>query len=553
VPNQTFGVSKLTHVNGTDLTFAGGEITLIVGPNNSGKSTFLREIRNAVKNHEAARVMFNAVKFTGASPEELKKRIYEYFYVMADGTLKFVLGPDGSREFYLNDFTGGPSRLHLDRAADAFVTLLNSEGRLLLSRDVATIDLLRNRPRHPYHVFMLNPEKLQQLSERVKEAFGLEFAITRIGTPIRGYVAKKFDNSDTVSNDQQIPRLGKLLEQQGDGIRSYLGIVAEMQAMSHPVILVDEPEAFLHPPQAKRLGRTIVSELEKDRQGFLATHSSDFLQGVLSSGSDRIRVIRLDWRSSTQTLTVLNNRQLTEAISHPSIANTNLLDSLFFDQTVVCEGDADCKIFDWLLRGEYSDTQPDRFWFSAGGKHQIPKIVNLLHSFELDWRVILDLDALTDWSALATLAKLKGLDLSPRKKRIESALRAIAPPDLGKLRLAAANALTAQTEDDGALREVSRILEGRKFSAPLKQYGLAAIRNGQERQDVETLLNDLRDVGICLLRKGELESYVPSVGPHGPAWVSEVLEKNREFTAELTDLRSEINLGLLSRDSLGSY
>lgn len=51
-----------------------------------------------------------------------------------------------------------------------------------------------------------------------------------------------------------------LLDTQGDGIRSVLGIISAIVAVKKPIILLDEPEAFLHPPQALQLGE-IISEL----------------------------------------------------------------------------------------------------------------------------------------------------------------------------------------------------------------------------------------------------------------------------------------------------
>lgn len=47
------------------------------------------------------------------------------------------------------------------------------------------------------------------------------------------------------------------LDEQGDGIRSFVATVITILVGNRPVLLLDEPEAFLHPPQAFRLGEVI--------------------------------------------------------------------------------------------------------------------------------------------------------------------------------------------------------------------------------------------------------------------------------------------------------
>ncbi|MDQ0249253.1 putative ATPase [Sphingomonas kyeonggiensis] len=526
------------------LAFNANDIVVLVGSNNSGKSTFLRGVKDFIEDSDSYNVIFSGLAFSSFSKAKIQERLESYYHILTDGNLRYVLDNRGSRDFYIHEDSEGPSSFRLRQGAGAFVSLLNSEKRLSLSNDVQTIDLLASKPRHPYHIFMIDPDKLASFSRNIEEAFGVGFTITRIGNPIRAYVGTQFRKSDTVSADQEIPKQGVSLLTQGDGLRSYIGMLAEIQAMSHPIVLLDEPEAFLHPPQARRFGRTLVREFEGDRQAFIATHSSHILQGILSGDTQRVRVIRLDRKSKEKYATVLENNQLAAAIDHPSVANSNLLDALFFEQAVVCEGDADCKIFDWIDRRKQPSERVDRFWYSAGGKHQVTKISALLNSFGVDWRVILDLDALQDWGIVSSLAKMKGLGLDGYKARINHALKNAQDSDLKVIREGALRALRDSCDDETALREASRAMEGRKLSSSLKRYGIGAFRNGQEREAVESLLSMLEDRGICLLRKGELESYAPTVGKHGPVWVSSVLETPAIYSEEIGALGKDIDKAL---------
>ena len=51
------------------------------------------------------------------------------------------------------------------------------------------------------------------------------------------------------------------LDEQGDGFRSYVGVVLSVLLSEGRTILLDEPEAFLHPMQARRLGAWLAEQI----------------------------------------------------------------------------------------------------------------------------------------------------------------------------------------------------------------------------------------------------------------------------------------------------
>ena len=61
------------------------------------------------------------------------------------------------------------------------------------------------------------------------------------------------------------------LDQQGDGMKSFMGLLLNIVASAYPVVLVDEPEAFLHPPQARLIGRMLGDEKDPGAQVLVAT------------------------------------------------------------------------------------------------------------------------------------------------------------------------------------------------------------------------------------------------------------------------------------------
>lgn len=74
----------------------------------------------------------------------------------------------------------------------------------------------------------------------------------------------------------------KHVHNQGDGIKSFTGILLYLMLDYYCTFLIDEPESFLHPPQANIMGRIIVETLSNDQQAFISTHSEDIIKGLLS-------------------------------------------------------------------------------------------------------------------------------------------------------------------------------------------------------------------------------------------------------------------------------
>ena len=101
-------------------------------------------------------------------------------------------------------------------------------------------------------------------------------------------VSKQFEH---IPEDQRwaYPILKKypILDTQGDGFRSFVGVVLSILLSENRIILLDEPEAFLHPTQARALGMWIGEQsVQQSGQIFIATHNGHFLSGLLSSGNE---------------------------------------------------------------------------------------------------------------------------------------------------------------------------------------------------------------------------------------------------------------------------
>jgi predicted ATPase len=121
------------------------------------------------------------------------------------------------------------------------------------------------------------------------------------------------------------------LETQGDGMRSFAAVILHMLVQeTHSIRLLDEPEAFLHPPQARLLGRYIAENRPPNSQLFISTHSIDVLDGLIEGGSDKVRIVRLRREGDVNRVKELNKEQ-TKAVAKDTLARfSRVFDGIFF-------------------------------------------------------------------------------------------------------------------------------------------------------------------------------------------------------------------------------
>jgi hypothetical protein len=206
------------------------------------------------------------------------------------------------------------------------------EARLSVVTDSGWWDPMNDSPGNPMQVLYAEPDLEQQLSAISLEVFGEPLTLARVpGSQIRLHVGTTAHPAEIVPSDaymQDLQRL-PLVQHQGDGIRSFIGIMLTLVAASYPIVLIDEPEAFLHPPQARLLGRKLAAEARDRAQVIIATHSIDVLLGLLDADDASVTIARLTRQGDVNPVAVLSPDQLRELWRDPLLRYSNVLDGLF--------------------------------------------------------------------------------------------------------------------------------------------------------------------------------------------------------------------------------
>ena len=82
----------------------------------------------------------------------------------------------------------------------------------------------------------------------------------------------------------------------------------ELVSRSNLFVSIDEPEAFLHPPQAEMIGNAICELKSDNSQVFVATHDSNVLKGFLSSAhAQNVTVVRVERDGDKNPISVLKS------------------------------------------------------------------------------------------------------------------------------------------------------------------------------------------------------------------------------------------------------
>jgi ABC-type cobalamin/Fe3+-siderophores transport system ATPase subunit len=496
-------------------------VTVFVGPNNSGKSKVLAEIEQFCIDGQinVTNKLLQSLTFVGMSPahaaeevEKLKIRPNEGEALQEDqiiinsrrGRGRVPYGP------LLNAIQNPASQLSAFTSwfLQHLTLKLDGPSRVGLVNQQPAGDL-QDTPRTTLALLFTSNEKRAEVRRIVHEAFGAYFVIdpTFLGQlrvrlsdrPPANDMEERNIHAEGVKFHSQ----AMLIDQASDGVKAFTGIVVELMAGDPRILLIDEPEAFLHPSLASKLGYEVArAAVESDKRVFASTHSPAFLMGCIQSGAP-INIIRLTYRAGVSTARVLPSNEILELMRNPLLRSTGVLNGLFYEFVVVTESDADRAFYqeinERLLRFKPEWGIPNCLFLNAQGKHTVHTIIRPLRKLGIPAAGIVDVDVLKEggapWSNL-----MDGANIPPINRNSLATLRA-----------------SIKTAMDVTNRD-------------MKREGGLSILQQQEKEAAENLFQQLADYGIFAVPGGELESWLKILGAtgHGPPWLIDMFVKMGE-------------------------
>lgn len=501
-------------------------VTAIVGGNNAGKSTLLRQINTALpRNLPGPPRLLTEVKVTkSGSVADLAAWLMQHANLVASGPGRgpMFARPGGQqvKPTLLAHYWGGAE---LGELASSLVHYANARTRHEWTAGAPRRNNFTDPPAHPIHSFEYDEERRSEISALSKRAFDAPLTVDRLSGQVFFRVgvpdcdAPPIDNP-TADYQAAVAAMPPLADQ-GDGMVFMLGALIPIIAANFPVILLDEPEAFLHPPQAHLMGQALADLAAKRRlQILVATHDRNILRGLLSETAADVSILRLSRTGDEVRPRVLSVPQVRKISSDKVLRHTNILDGLFHRLVVLAENERDCRFYEAALHHlgsrEAIPTSPhDVLFIPTNGKGNMAGIAEILKDTGVRIVASPDLDLLNNSTVLKRLVKSLGgawdSQLEQLYIKATRQFRVTVQRRLNKdVRISIEGVLKEDPDGFFGTSQADRIREAMRVDNPwnaLKQQGKVAM--SAERDARNELLRRLDVTGVVLVEVGELENF----------------------------------------------
>lgn len=497
-------------------------ITVFVGPNNSGKSRVLAEIDRFCRRGQKDRtdVIVDSIEFYNFTLDDAKKKIQkvklsprpndaiqpDHIYVGRGTQRKNVPEQQLLTSFQnTKNLTAEFCQWYL-----TFNTLmLDGKNRINLINQQDAGDLQEHPQNNGLQVLFQDQEKRLEVRRIIYDAFSLYFVVdpTNLGKlrinlsakQPKDYLEEIGIHPDAIKFHSE----AQSISQASDGVKAFTGIITEIIAGDPSILLIDEPEAFLHPSLSHILGKEVAqASSSSEKRLFVSTHSPNFVMGCIQSGVP-VNIVRLTYRDEVATARVLPNDDILKLMRNPLLRSTNVLNGLFYEFVIVTESDTDRAFYqeinERLLRYKPELGIPNCLFINAQNKQTVQTIIRPLRELGIPSVGIVDIDILKEGGTVWTNFLASGF-----------------VPELWHQSLS-----TLRSKTKKKLEETGK---------DMKRDGGVNLLKDVDKEGLNNLFNQLNEYGLFVVREGEIESWLKNLEAtgHGPNWLIEIFEKMGE-------------------------
>ena len=538
-----FKIEKIKFTNGEE--FEPNKVNIIIGPNNSGKSKTLKEIADIFYNVKDTKYIVKDINYN--LPES-----YEEFYssynledkIMEGGNYRTlrVYANYEAKEVYLNlqndDFYQKnikSSNVFLKDFGRIFLNYLGTENRLTMIKKSEYVSDRFGRVNFLtdlYNTIKYSVSTIQiELSKIVKKLFNREIVLdsSSVLGSLSFRVASDFEyvREGKFQDSQIIKKLGaeRVLDKEGYGLKSFVSTYLSLKYNEKDIVLIDEPEAFLHPPLARQLGEIIGQSANENRQIFVTTHSSEILKGILSTCTD-VSVIRITRKEDSNEITILEKEKLLEIIRTPKLRVSKILEGLFCEKVIVTEAEADEIFYQEFL--EKIQPQSGVFFTHVNSKSNIVPTSLIYSALKVNNAMVFDFDVIRndngEFKQILKSLNVNCIDITRYiqvSKNVDVYIDNLVDPKLDK--------------------EKRREEKGKFYH----RKGMNCLSENL-KNDVEEMIEELYKYNVFILKNGELETNLQEFN---------VEYKNRKdiWISDAIDFLDSANKENLENSKIGEF
>ena len=436
-----------------------------------------------------------------------------------------------------------------------FIADLFLDRRLTITNTVDSFDYEEKPPANELQALYINTDAKNALLKEAVQVFGkaIWLDITRANKLcLRVAEDETLPSSDDRLEPEKM-RKYRLIEDEGDGLKSYIGTCLTLILGQHPICLIDEPELCLHPPQAYALGRFIGKYgISTDRATFVATHSSHILRGIIEQ-TKQLEIIRLSRTNSRFSGKKVSHDKIQACIQKPSTKIETILDGLFAEAVTIVESEGDRLVYSTTWERLARDFHHDVHFVSVGGIGGIADTCQLYRNLKIPVCVIADLDLLRDSQIFERV--VQSLTSAEQTREVISTCRKI----VAKIKALGPTCSATETREElqkiinemldwsnteniaQTNRTLSKLSAGMSDTVRLK-HGVDSFASQDFFHDMKAFINKCRSFGLFLVPCGELENWLPNLMVNGPSkrkkseWANMAANKIREATDTESDI-----------------
>lgn len=547
-------LEKLRLVSGEEIEL--GAYTVIIGANDTGKSTFIKEL-------------FTTIASIVTQPPSAKKWIVSAAYSFPDIqrnaeklrlSLSFNENQNKKQYFssHARNLQGNPETQQTAAFSEQevqglvepdeelwrryskyrhpFVSYASCESRLLINSP-SGLQGMRQPAHDLLNLMYRRCDLFEDLRQAVSERFGYQFSLlTHEGNTLQlGTSETAPPNYAAVQNRVQAfhdvdawkEEFFTQIQDAGHGLRSMVRILETLLDPMPTVKLIDEPELHLYPAQKIWLGRKIseMALASANTQMVVVTHDSHILQGILEDRPHQINVLRFHKENGERTFFRWDPSQDNDL--SPQSTRSQFLSGLFHEYCIGVEGDSDRLFYRDVVshatQGVPSLCGLDVSYVPCGGTGGSVTLSALCKSVRMPAVTILDLDALFEHTTNVrkiVARRAGGVRELPALKRLSDAVDAEAKVQNSKWRQ-----VVGYSDREG----VDSKWRGR----------------GSNDTMLDEALAELKTFGVFVVPKGSLESWASKLEPKG-----RFPEKAPDYIRDRPDLLSPLRQFL---DEIGRY
>lgn len=547
------------------------KINVIIGPNNSGKSRFLKELRDMLSGESDECKIIGNLEFAWPANKEAFIERYnienKIFKDMHNNVLLRAFSNRSNQEWD-TDYSYGSyferSYNHLPSAwketlddliskkdgynRTEFLRLfgtvvfqyLGTEDKLTICKTQKNYGLDRQQT----NFLVMNKfeeETISSLAEETKKLFGTDIMMDRetlgekltfrVGENLEVYKYARINSQECAEKVNKISKL----DDEGDGLKSFVSTYLSIKNKENDVLLLDEPESFLHPPLARRVGEIIGSLATEEKQIYIATHSVEILKGIMATCQDLniIRITRPEGESND--IKQVDREDIIKILKTPMLRVSRVLEGLFCEKVIITEAEADEIVYQELIE---KIADGNTMYFAHGqNKQSIPDIAKMYKRIGVKYVMVTDFDVFYDG-----FGRFKNVVSGKKKEKRDWQF--------------VVNEVKQKIENHVYGKYSSKDLMDKEVKKQAKSeirkiYHTQGIRwlndNEKLKESVEKVLEELKAEGIYILPWGELEVLLE---PFGIRYGS---KKNHWITDALTRIGEITDDELIEKEELYTY